>query len=108
MTIRHIVLMSFVDGPSEQQLSRLGAGVAELAAAVPAIAAASWGPDVTSNANNHDFAIVFDFADRAAYEQYRGHPEHQRFIDVHMREIAVEKARVQYVVPDDIDQVRLP
>ena len=96
MTLRHIVLMSFPDGCDDGFIAQMSDGVADLARAVPDIRSASWGRDVTGKGDNYHYALVLDFADRAAYERYRVHPAHQRFIELFMRGRRIEKVRVQY------------
>lgn len=96
MTIRHLVLFSFPEGRDAAYLEKMQAGLAELAAAVPDIETASWGLDITDESNHYDFALVFDFTDRAAYERYRHHPAHRKFIEDYMRAVPMKKVRVQY------------
>jgi hypothetical protein len=96
MTLRHIVLMSFPLGRDAEFIARMQAGIAEMVAAIPDIAAASFGEDLTGSKENFDYALVLDFADRAAYQRYRSHPAHQHFITAFMRERPMVKARVQY------------
>ena len=88
--------LRFSGRPQTRFLARLSAALAELVAAVPDIERASWGEDVSGNAENHDFALVLDFADREAYARYRSHPAHLRFIETQMREVPMRKVRVQY------------
>jgi hypothetical protein len=98
MTVRHIVLFSFVEGRDNAYLARLSAGLADLTAAVPDIQSASWGEDITGRDDNYDFALVTDFADRDAYQRYRVHPAHQKFIEDYMRHPPMRKVRVQFEV----------
>ena len=96
MTLRHIVLFSFPEGRDADYLARLSAGLEQLAAAVPDIAEATWGADISAAADNFDYALVLDFADIDAYQRYRVHPAHQQFIRDYMRQVPMEKVRVQY------------
>ena len=96
MTVRHIVLFRFTQGRDDSYLSRLEAGLAELAAAIPDIRSTVWGQDITGRDDNFDFALVTDFADRDAYQRYRVHPAHQQFIDDYMRDPPMTKIRVQF------------
>jgi hypothetical protein len=98
MTLRHIVLMHFPDGPDPDYLAAMDAGVREMIADIPDVAAGSGGADTTGNCDNHHYAIVLDFPDRAAYERYRVHPVHQRFIADFMKGRAITKARLQYEI----------
>jgi hypothetical protein len=96
MTVRHIVLMSFPDGRDPDFIDRMASGLREMRASVPDILDASWGEDRSGGQEAWEYALVLDFADEDAYQRYRSHPAHQRFIGLFMRERAIEKARVRY------------
>jgi hypothetical protein len=96
MTVRHIVLVSFPGERDEDFFARMSDGLAEMTAAIPEILNASWGQDVAEGADSWDFALVLDFADEGAYQAYRAHPAHQRFIALFMRDRPIRKARVRY------------
>lgn len=95
MTLRHTVLMKFPDGADAAFIAAMHAAVVDLAAAVPEVLASTSGPDASGKAENCDYALVFDFADAAAYERYRVHPAHQAFIAQFMRGRTIDKARIQ-------------
>lgn len=69
--------------------------VLAMAAAIPDVLGHSSGTDVSGKDENCDYALVFDFADRAAYERYRGHALHQAFIADYMRGRRIDKVRIQ-------------
>lgn len=96
MTLRHVVLMRFQAAVPEGYLTRLDIGLSEMLAAITAIEHAAWGADVTGRDDHADYAMIFDFADRAAYETYRHHPAHKDFIVRFMRELPMEKTRIQF------------
>ena len=96
MTLRHVVLISFPDGPDEAFLRSLDAGMAQLAADVPEILSACWGTDETGTAEHADYVMMFDFTDRAAYQAYRVHPAHQAFIRDYMGAVPMTKTRIQF------------
>src|SRR5690242_8235352 len=95
MVLRHIVLMKTPDGADRQFLEPMHVAVAELARAVPEVLASSGGFDASGKGENFDYAIIFDFADAQAYERYRVHPAHQKFIADFMRPNPMEKVRIQ-------------
>ena len=99
MTVRHIVPMSFTGRATDDHLAHLWRGLADLLATVQDIAAATWGPDVTGNANGDHDALVCDFADCDAGERGPNHPAHPRFIECFMSEIPAERVRVRYLLP---------
>lgn len=96
MTVRHTVLMYFPDGRNADFIAGMSAGLAEMTAAVPEILHASWGEDGTGGADSWHYALVLDFADEQAYQRYRAHPAHQRFIALFMKDRPIHKARVRY------------
>ena len=98
MTIRHVVLFSFPDGPDADYLARMEKGLEWMKAEIVEIASASWGPDLTDEESHFDYALILDFADRIAYETYRHHPAHRQFIADYMREVPMKKVRLQYEV----------
>jgi hypothetical protein len=106
MTIRHVVLIAFPEGVSDEFLAALDAGTAALAGAVPEIIGAAWGRDVTGRHENYGYAMSFDFVDRAAYERYRVHPDHQQYIRDYMRTVTMNKVRVQFALPADAETER--
>jgi hypothetical protein len=108
MTIRHVVLIAFPDGVTDEFLAALDAGTAALAAAVPEIIGAAWGRDVTGRSDNYGYAMSFDFADREAYERYRVHPAHQEYIRDYMRTVPMSKVRVQFALPRSCQPGRVP
>lgn len=95
MTLRHIVLMRFPDGPDAAFIAAMHQGV-EAMLAIPEVEAGSGGSDVSGKDENYHYAIVLDFADRDAYERYRVHPVHQAFIADFMRGRTIDKVRLQY------------
>lgn len=96
MTLRHVVLMHFETDADPAYVERLSHGIAALARDVPEIATAFWGADVTDVEDHADYVLMFDFTDRAAYERYRVHEAHKRFIADFMRDVPMRKTRIQF------------
>jgi hypothetical protein len=76
------------------------AAVLDMATRIPEVLANSSGLDVSGNVDNHDYALIFDFADAAAYQRYRVHPAHQGFIERFMRGRSIDKARIQLTIDE--------
>lgn len=96
MGIRHVVLFRFASEATDAQIDRFRAGLAELPSQVKGTEAYVHGPDAAINDGNFDYAIVADFADRAAYATYRDHPWHRQFIEERVKPIVADRAAVQY------------
>ena len=99
MTLRHIVLMRFPDGPDKEFIARMHTALDAMAKAIPEVLSSHHGTDVSTNPENWHYAIIHDFADHAAYERYRVHPAHKQFIVDFMRGRTIDKTRVQLDIP---------
>jgi hypothetical protein len=71
-------------------------GLAELPNAIPEIQRYEFGDDLALVEGNFEFAVVADFADRAAFQVYAAHDRHQQLIAERIRPILAERAAVQY------------
>jgi hypothetical protein len=76
--IRHTVAFVLVHGAgSDEEREFLAA--AERLAAIPGVEAFELLAEVSPK-NDYRFGISMEFADRAAYEHYNGHPDHVQFV----------------------------
>lgn len=80
MAVRHIVLFRFVEGVTEEQVTAIEAGLAELPGRIPEIRRYRHGRDLGLNPANPGFGLVADFDSAEAFATYRDHPDHQAFI----------------------------
>jgi hypothetical protein len=94
--LRHVVLFTWVEGTTEEQLKVLGARLAELPGLIPEIGAYSFGADAGINEGGYDLAIVADFPDRESYLVYRDHPDHRALIEECIAPIRDQRAAIQY------------
>lgn len=80
--LRHVVLFSFRDDASAEQVDAVVAGFAALPAAIAGIQAWEWGTNVSPEGLNDGFTHCFmlTFASSEARDDYLVHPEHQRFV----------------------------
>jgi len=81
-TLRHVVLFSFKDDASAEQVQSIVDGFRALPAAIPGIVAYEWGTNVSPEGLNDGFTHCFTltFASAEDRDTYLGHPEHQRFV----------------------------
>src|SRR3954451_18840676 len=76
--VRHTVVFRLSHGEgSEQERSFLEA--AGRLSAIPGVEAFELLAEVSPK-NDYRFGISMEFADRAAYDHYNGHPDHVRFV----------------------------
>ena len=76
--IRHTVAFSLAH-PSGSAEEREFLAAAERLAAIPGVEAFELLAEVSPK-NGYRFGISMEFADRAAYDGYNGHPDHVRFV----------------------------
>ena len=78
--LRHIVLQKFKPEATAEERNAFRAAIERLRAEVPEIHALVCGENVGSGPNHHDFALVVDFDDMAAFHRYIASPAHQAFV----------------------------
>jgi quinol monooxygenase YgiN len=78
--LRHIVLQRFKPEASAEERVALRAAIEGLRAAVPEIRSLVCGENVGSGPNHHDFAVVVDFDDMAAFRRYIDSAAHRAFV----------------------------
>jgi hypothetical protein len=93
---RHVVLLTFKDETTTQDVRGISESLNALAARLPGVRAYNTGTDVGLGEQNSHFAIVGDFDDIAAYVAYRDHPEHERIITELVRPQVASRAAAQY------------
>ncbi|HWJ98817.1 MAG TPA: Dabb family protein [Acidimicrobiales bacterium] len=96
MTMRHVVCFRFQPDTDPGQVDALAAGLRELPAIIPELAAYQVGPDLGIGEGTWDFAVVADFASTDDFAVYRDHPEHQARIQALVLPITAERVAVQY------------
>ena len=96
--LRHVVMFRWTADATDEAKAAVARGLDGLPGAIPEIAAYRHGPDAGLADGNWDHVVVGDFADEAAYLEYRDHPVHQALIADHIRPIVAERAAVQYVI----------
>jgi hypothetical protein len=81
-TLRHIVLFSFKNDASADQVEAVIAGFAALPGAIPGITAYEWGTNVSPEGLNDGFTHCFTltFGSAPDRDAYLVHPAHQAFV----------------------------
>ena len=92
---RHIVLIRFNDDLTEADRAAYKAAVEEMASG-PEVRGFSCGLNVGSGPNHHDFAVVMDFDDRAAFRAYIDGPAHKAYVDEWAKRCVKSLAAIQH------------
>jgi Stress responsive A/B Barrel Domain len=97
--IRHVALLTFVDGATEEQVRAIEEALSTLPARLPQLRAYAIGRDLGINAGNASFAVVAEFANIDDYVAYRDDPEHRRIIAELIPPVLAARTGAQYDVP---------
>merc|ERR1719345_692194 len=100
MGVRHVIILKFKDGIDKAAAAaKISAGLAELPGKIPEIKDYKFGPDLGLDPDrNHDYCIVGEFEDEAAYQIYATHEAHTACIvaDIKPALAAGGRIAVQY------------
>ena len=97
-TFRHVMLMQFKDGATEEEIDAALEGLATMPAKVPGILRYEFGLDLKLVQGNPGLALVADFASADDWKAYQDHPDHRALVDSAIAPIKGEMTRVQYLV----------
>jgi hypothetical protein len=97
--IRHVALLTFVDGATEEQVRAIEDALSTLPARLPQLRAYAIGRDLGINAGNASFAVVAEFANIDDYVAYRDDAEHRRIIAELISPVLAARTGAQYDVP---------
>jgi quinol monooxygenase YgiN len=78
--LRHIVLVTFKPEATAEQRAAVRSAVESFSVQVPEVRSLVCGENVGSGPNHHDFAMVADFDDLAAFRRYIASPAHQAYV----------------------------
>ncbi|MEM7288700.1 MAG: Dabb family protein [Actinomycetota bacterium] len=95
---RHTVLLKLNDDATDDQRDTIREALAALPALIPEIESYTIGTNAGDRPDNFDFAVIGDFADKAAYQVYADHPDHIRVIQEHIAPLLTGRAAVQFEV----------
>jgi hypothetical protein len=81
--LRHVVLFSFKDDASYDDVDAIVTGFAALPSAIPGITAYEWGTNVSPEGLNDGFTHCFTltFAEAEDRDAYLVHPAHRQFVE---------------------------
>jgi hypothetical protein len=97
--IRHVALLTFVDGATDTQVRAIEDALSALPARLPQLRAYAIGRDLGINVGNASFAVVAEFANIDDYVAYRDDAEHRRIIAELISPILAARAGAQYDIP---------
>lgn len=99
MAVTHVVAFTWVEGMEEERVATITATLQafiDRGEGLDGLAGWHAGPDLALAGNNADFGVSATFADRAAYERYRDHPEHRRIITEMIAPYVAARSAVQF------------
>ena len=96
--IRHIALLTFVDGTTAAQVHAMETALATLPARLPQLRGYAIGRDLAINEGNATFGVVAEFATVDDYLAYRDDPEHRRIIAELIAPVLAARTAVQYEI----------
>lgn len=94
--IRHVVVLSWVEDVTDEQVQAVIDDLRQLPALIPEIRSYQVGPDLRLSMHNADLAIVADFDDDAAFRAYDRHPAHEQVRLARIRPILAGRSAVQF------------
>lgn len=99
MTVfRHVVLMTWTEEATDEQVESVAEGLRALPRQVPSVRAFSFGRDAGVSPGNADLAVVADFDDEQGYRDYTAHPAHVRLVNERIKPILADRTAVQFDV----------
>ena len=79
--IRHVVLMTWKDAISDEQLARVNEAFRAMPERVPGIVNSSFGPDLSIFPGNADYLLMLDFESEEDFKNYVAHPAHAELME---------------------------
>jgi hypothetical protein len=96
--VRHVSVLTFVDGTSDEQVAAIEAALAGLPGETGVILDYHYGRDLGIDDGNHHFVVIADFASAEDYATYRDHPAHRAVLAELIRPVLATRAAVQYSI----------
>ncbi|SMC19079.1 Stress responsive A/B Barrel Domain [Desulfacinum hydrothermale DSM 13146] len=80
--IKHVVLLKFKPGVTEEDVESLEKGLDALPGAIPEILSYDFGRDIVRSERSFDFGLVSSFKDLESLKRYQVHPEHVKVLEI--------------------------
>ncbi|SHE59123.1 Stress responsive A/B Barrel Domain [Desulfacinum infernum DSM 9756] len=93
--IKHVVLLKFKPGVTEDDVQALEKGLDALPGAIPEILSYDFGRDIVRSERSFDFGLVSSFKDLDALKRYQVHPEHVKVLE-HVKRICDQIVAVDF------------
>lgn len=94
--VTHVVIFTWADGTTAEQVTELGQALDGLAAALSDLVTMIHGPDLRFREGNGDYGLVATFADRAGWAAYQAHPKHKAFVQDFVTPIQASRLTIQF------------
>ena len=78
--IKHIVLLNWKEGVSQEQIEAVSAGFQRLGDEIEEVQTYEFGPDAGIYRDNASYGLVAEFASEEDLKTYVVHPKHQEFL----------------------------
>lgn len=96
--VRHLVLLKWTDGATDEQVAAVIEGLQALPAAIGEIRRYEVGTDLGLREGTFDLAITAEFDDADGWRTYATHPEHVAVITDRITPILADRASVQHEI----------
>jgi hypothetical protein len=96
--LRHVAIFRWKEGTSDEHVAAIAAALGALPGQIPELRSYQFGSDAGLMPTNHDFCVVADLDDQAAWATYRDHPAHRKIIDQLITPVVASRVAVQYLV----------
>jgi hypothetical protein len=107
MVLRHIVLLGFANGTSEQKIIDVARRFGNLKVLIPDVLSFEWGQNCSAEGldKGHSHAFVLTFPSEEARDAYLPHSAHKAFVDwvgPHLSSVTVIDYLVNQAADDNI------
>jgi hypothetical protein len=99
--LKHVVLLTWQDGTTEEQIAALGYSLGHLVETIDAIHSYDYGPDMGLVKGNSDYSIVAEFLTEEDFFSYAKHPEHMKFVSEVAQPIVATSNAIQFYTEDE-------
>jgi hypothetical protein len=108
MTLQHIVLFSFPEGPSAEQTEEIRSYIAEWPDAIPGIGALRFGPPMFDDrTRGYQFLLYMEFDSVEDMRAYQAHPVHQKFLSW-VIDSKITPLAFDYYLDDEVVLIPMP